>query len=69
MLVSERTILSKVIAPDNNLGESRLLEEGETASGDVNEIQVKTLLALLNEKILVGSTKGKSILKATKRPF
>ena len=42
--------LAKLVTPDNNLGESRLLEEGETASGDVNEIQVKTLLALLNEK-------------------
>ena len=40
----------KMVTPDNNLGESRLLSEGETASGDVNEIQIKTLLGLLKEK-------------------
>ena len=46
----------KMFTPDNNLGESRLLEQGETASGEVNEIQVRTLLGLLKEKILIDST-------------
>ena len=40
----------KMVTPDNNLGESRLLSDGEIASGEVNEIEVKTLLGLLNEK-------------------
>ena len=40
----------KMVTPDNNLGESRLLSDGEIASGEVNEIQVKTLLGLLTEK-------------------
>ena len=40
----------KMFTPDNNLGESRLLEEDETASGEINEIQVITLLGLLKEK-------------------
>lgn len=40
----------KMVTPNNNLGESRLLEEGEIASGEINEIQVKTLLGLLIEK-------------------
>ena len=40
----------KMVTPDNNLGESRLLSDGEMASGEVNEIQVKTLLGLLTEK-------------------
>lgn len=40
----------KMVMPDNNLGESLLLSDGEIASGEVNEIQVKTLLGLLTEK-------------------
>ena len=40
-----------MVTPDNNLGESRLLSDGEMASGEVNEIQVKTLLGLLTENI------------------
>lgn len=40
----------KMVTPDNNLGESRLLSDGEIASGEVNEIEVKTLLGILNEK-------------------
>lgn len=40
----------KMVMPDNNLGESRLLSDGEIASGEVNEIQVKTLLGRLTEK-------------------
>ena len=39
----------KMVTPDNNLGESHLLKEGETAKGQVNEIQVKTLLGLLKD--------------------
>ena len=40
----------KMVTPDNNLGESRLLEEGEIASGELSEVQVRTLLNLLKEK-------------------
>lgn len=39
----------KMVTPDNNLGESHLLKEGETAKGQINEIQVKTLLGLLKD--------------------
>ncbi len=40
----------RMVTPDNNLGESRLLRDGEIASGEVNEIQARTLLGLLTEK-------------------
>ena len=40
----------RMVTPDNNLGESRLLGEGETALGEINDVQVKTLLGLLTEK-------------------
>lgn len=48
--VGDRDGVMKMVTPDSNLGESRLLEEGETASGEINEIQVRTLLGLLTEK-------------------
>ena len=40
----------KMVTPGNNLGESRVLNDGEIASGEVNEIKIKTLLGLLAEK-------------------
>ncbi len=42
--------VAKMITPSKNLGESRLLGKGENAAGEINEIQVKTLLGLLEEK-------------------
>ena len=48
--VGVRDAVMKMVTPDNNLGESRLLEEGEAALGEINEVQVSTLLGLLTEK-------------------
>ena len=42
--------IMKIVTPENNIGESRLLKEGETASGDINVIQVNTLIGLLKEQ-------------------
>ncbi len=42
--------VKKMFTPGNNLGESRVLNDGEIASGEVYEIKVKTLLGLLAEK-------------------
>ena len=39
-----------MITPGNNLGESRVLNDGEIATGEVYEIKIKTLLGLLAEK-------------------
>ncbi len=50
MGIGERDGVMKMVTPGNNLGESRLLEKGETASGEINEIQVRTLLGLLTKK-------------------
>ncbi len=50
MGVGDRDGVMQMVTPNNNLGESRLLEEDETPSGEINEIQVRTLLGLLNEK-------------------
>ena len=40
----------KMVTPVSNLGESHLLEEGETTTGELNEVKVKTLLGLLRDK-------------------
>ncbi len=42
--------IMKLFTPDNNFGESRFLEEGEAASGEVSEIRVRTLIGLLKDK-------------------
>ncbi len=48
--VGDRDGVIKMVTPNNNLGESRLLQEGETAEGEINKIQVTTLLGILREK-------------------
>ena len=39
-----------LITPNNNFGESRLLEPGETADGEIWDVPVRTLLGLVDEK-------------------
>ena len=39
-----------MVTPEHNLGESRLLKDGERASGETTDVPVKTLLNLLAEQ-------------------
>ena len=39
-----------LMTPDDDFGESRLLEEGESVNGETVDVPVRTLLSLLNEK-------------------
>lgn len=50
MGLSDKNGSMTLMTPDNNFGESRLLEEGETVKGKTVDVPVRTLLSLLNEK-------------------
>lgn len=50
MGLSDKDGTMRLFTPNNNLGESRLLKDGEQVDGPVNEVPVKTLLGLLREK-------------------
>ena len=48
--LSDRDGVMTMITPEHNLGESRLLKDGEYAPGETTDIPVKTLLNLLSEQ-------------------
>ena len=48
--LSDREGEMTMVTPDTNLGESRLLKTGETASGRTTKVPVKTLLKLLADQ-------------------
>ena len=45
--LSDREGVMTMVTPEHNLGESRLLKDGETAPGKTTDVPVKTLLNLL----------------------
>ena len=48
--LSDREGVMTMVTPEHNLGESRLLKDGERASGETTDVPVKTLLNLLAEQ-------------------